>query len=479
VTTASLSIRASSAQLLRRILDQPDLVAAVQGLDAAVLGRLVDHIGLADAGELVGLATSEQLRQIFDEDLWRSERPGQAETFDGERFALWLEVLLETGEDFVARKLAELDEDLLTLAVHRNILVLNGDRLGVELGAWGSEAERRRVEKVLESSLSYELEEFLLVARDLNAWDPLLNALVTLERDHVALLRRILERCCHLASEYIEDNGSLYDVLTADEQLESDVGFEREKRREQEGYVPPQAASGFLLQAQKSQLAELLKERGDDAITRAYFRAYAPSVRSSSVAQKKSAAPASRASSCLQSVAQLMGLLREADLIPAAGPSQPLLAGSSPQLPQGQDEARVAASALDASPLLEALRFLEERGDTKSEERRRELTYLANVLIAGCPLPGRAFRPVEAAAAVPILTNLGFVRIFETETGRRVSQAGPRALAERLDEIGIIKCFRIGWHLLRNEEMPTVGGSLVKALHRLGVALEADPARRR
>ena len=86
-----------SAKLLTRILDQPDLVRSVRELPPQTFGKLIHHIGLEDAGELVALATTDQLRQIFDDDLWRSEKPGRDETFDAERFALWLEVMLEVG----------------------------------------------------------------------------------------------------------------------------------------------------------------------------------------------------------------------------------------------------------------------------------------------------------------------------------------------------------------------------------------------
>jgi len=115
--------------LLSRILDQPDLVAAVQALPARALGRLIDHVGLEDCGEIVALATTDQLRRIFDDDLWRTRRPGQDESFDADRFTLWLEVMLEAGEDFAAEKLAELPEDLVTLALARQVLVIKRQTL--------------------------------------------------------------------------------------------------------------------------------------------------------------------------------------------------------------------------------------------------------------------------------------------------------------------------------------------------------------
>lgn len=60
----------------------------------------------------MALATTEQLRQVFDEDLWASAGPGLDPTLDPQRFALWLEVMLEAGEAATAAQLAELPEEL-------------------------------------------------------------------------------------------------------------------------------------------------------------------------------------------------------------------------------------------------------------------------------------------------------------------------------------------------------------------------------
>ena len=84
-------------QLLMRILEEPALVSAIRSLPARVLGQLIGHLGLEDSGELIALASTDQLVQIMDNDLWQSERPGEDEAFDAERFSLWLEVMLEAG----------------------------------------------------------------------------------------------------------------------------------------------------------------------------------------------------------------------------------------------------------------------------------------------------------------------------------------------------------------------------------------------
>src|SRR3954462_4496692 len=95
----------TSTNLLLRILDRPGLVAAVRELPGAVLGQLIERIGLEDAGELVALASTPQLERVFDDDLWRAERAGGDETFRPERFALWLRVMFEAGDEAVVQRL--------------------------------------------------------------------------------------------------------------------------------------------------------------------------------------------------------------------------------------------------------------------------------------------------------------------------------------------------------------------------------------
>ena len=254
-----------STKLLMRILERPELVAAVRQLPGAVLGKLIDRIGLEDAGELVALASTAQLERVFDDDLWRVERVGGDETFRPERFAVWLRVMFEAGEGVLVQRLCELPQDLLALAIHRLVLVLDMDVLEEQLGWAGEEGEP--IERALESSVFEEWEELRVIARVPDAWDDVWNALVALDRDHHDLLREILEQCCAMSTEYISGQGGLYQVLTAEQRLDSDVAAARDDRRVAEGFISPADARAFL---------ELGRRGGGgderDPITRAYLR---------------------------------------------------------------------------------------------------------------------------------------------------------------------------------------------------------------
>jgi Family of unknown function (DUF6178) len=63
-------------QLLSRILEEPELVGMVRALPPRTLSTLIHHVGLEDSGELVALATTEQLKKIFDEESVAQRAPG-------------------------------------------------------------------------------------------------------------------------------------------------------------------------------------------------------------------------------------------------------------------------------------------------------------------------------------------------------------------------------------------------------------------
>jgi hypothetical protein len=165
--------------------------------------------------------------------------------------------MLEAGEEFAACKLAELPEDLVTLALHRNMLAINIEALAIAASTRSPEGDGL-TEKALESCLCEEIDEYRIISRNHAGWDSILAVLLALDRDHHDFLARVLEHCCHMATELIDDNGGLYQVLTSDETLESDVGAEREERRAEEGFIAPSGAASFLALARTTELASIV-----------------------------------------------------------------------------------------------------------------------------------------------------------------------------------------------------------------------------
>ncbi|MBN1654794.1 MAG: hypothetical protein JXA30_13565 [Deltaproteobacteria bacterium] len=423
----------TSHGLLDYILEQSELVDAVRRLEPLALMRLIEHVGLEDAGELAALATTEQLERVFDEDLWKSERPGIDERFDAERFGLWICILVEQGVAFAARKLSEIDEDLVTLGLCRHLLVIDIEQLAQRMTSEQRGIEDDQLDKVLESCLYHEFEQYRVISRDHATWDAILAWLVELNTHDYAALARLLDRCCDICSETIEENGGLYQVLTSDEMLEADVAAEREGRREREGYVAPSAALSFLKLARLTSLEEIEADCERDPITRAHFRE-----------AKSEPRPASRRSPGARGdAAQRRGLerlfdaLRAADVLPNAERPRALSANTS-----GKAE----------MVLTSALRAARERDGALYATRALELAYLANVLLSGCGTRLRSLRPAEAAEAALAVCNLGAERALE-----QASKGYPKDTAELLDFVrdsDLVKLFRVGFHLLCRKEPP-------------------------
>ena len=145
----------NTSELIRRVLDEPDLAPAIRSLPSLVLAKLIGHVGLEDAGPIIALASREQLQRVFDEDLWHNAKPGLPEVFDAGRFGLWLEVMLELGEDFTLRALESMESNFLVMAFSRLIWVLENEYLANHIRE-DEEDEGLFLEKILEANLGNE-----------------------------------------------------------------------------------------------------------------------------------------------------------------------------------------------------------------------------------------------------------------------------------------------------------------------------------
>lgn len=413
--------------LLRRILDEPDLPALVQALPALALGRIVQQVGLEDSSEILQFASPEQLSELIDHDSWQSSAPGEDETFDDRRFALWLEVMLECGEDWVADRLAAMSEDLVTLALQRQLLVLDTDQLAALLRGDGEELDL--AEKALDDCASEELDRYLLIARHPDGWDTLLNVLLALDKNHHDFLQRVLERCCQISYDYVEDSGGLYDVLNAEDLLESDVAGAREDRRAAQGYIAPSRAAHFLKLALSTPLSTWLTQ--EDSITRTYFRELAPTPR----AAGRSGAVTPMAAPRNPLLALLEAARDELDEAERKTTARRLGSGAAPNLP-------------DARAFRDAVQALGERDPALHARRLEELAYLSNVLIAGASLGGRPYRSHEAAEAALALCELGLDHVRSEG-----ALDAPPALA-MVTRHSAPQLFGAGWQLLHQAELP-------------------------
>src|SRR5215510_5446079 len=324
--------------LLDRILDTPSLERVVPRLRPDLLHRVIQTCGLEDCGEIVALATPEQLARIFDLDLWRAAQPGRDEQFDADRFGVWLEVLLESGAAAAAQKLAGMEVDLVIAGLAQHALVY--DRAAVtpfettdgELITFYADAI-----SVFDDGLTFDVGGYLVVARRADSWEAIVEVLTSLDAGHPDYFHQVMRGCRSLSNSGREVDG-LDTLLPEGDQVRFDLSVDRERRREKQGYVTPAQARAFLQMSRELHL-------GSDApptvnpLARAYFRAidrtsttdaHGASSASGLLAAASDVPPAKEDSA--EAVAAVFEALLDAGIL--AQPSRALLSGSEARAPR-------------------------------------------------------------------------------------------------------------------------------------------------
>src|SRR5262247_393447 len=258
--------------LLDRILNTPSIEHVIPRLRPDLLHRVIQTCGLEDCGEIVALATPEQLARIFDLDLWRAAKAGRDEQFDADRFGVWLEVLVESGAAPAAQKLAGMDVDLVIAGLAQHALVY--DRAAVtpyettdgELITFYADAI-----SVFDDGLTFDVGGYLLVAKRADSWEAIVEVLTSLDAERPDYFHQMMQGCRSLSNSGYEVDG-LDDLLPEGDQVMFDLAVDREQRREKQGYVTPAQARAFL---QMSRELRLWSDAMPSAnpLARAYFRA--------------------------------------------------------------------------------------------------------------------------------------------------------------------------------------------------------------
>jgi hypothetical protein len=433
---------AASATLLNQLITADDLVHAVRKLPTPIFNTLIRDIGVEDAGEIIALATTEQLVAAFDEDLFANAQPGEREEFDSARFLIWLEVLLEAGEDVAARRVGELSEDFVTLALSSAICVLKHDTLVERMRAWGEDG--LYAEKIIEGSHLEELDGYLLISRIHDGWDAVFSLVLALDRDHRGFLVRVLDRCADITDDYTHDPEDLITVLSCEESLADDVEAEREERRSALGYVEPRAARSFLSLARQPFTTDVAFD-GRDSVTRAYFRdrTTAPETLPREFDHRK----------------------RIAALLDENHPNAP-----SRSIPAPVNELDPVGAGHPS--IIAAMRLLNEFEPVSFSKRVEEMQYLSNVLIAGAGTSAhRRFRPVDAAEATLATVGLGAELVVHEQVARSTIDlsATPMELCRILGSCHADILFRKASSTLTEHHITTASLGFVSSYAELGV----------
>jgi hypothetical protein len=399
----------SSAKAIDRILETPGLAKAVQTLTPSELCALVRRVGLEDAGELVALATTEQLVHLFDDDLWHKPGPALEEQFDPDRFLLWLTALLEAGAPHAARVFIELPDDLATLALHRALIVFGHDELEARVRALGSEMRAKPIERALEDRPSLELDGYIVVGRQYQHWDALTALLAELDQHHRHYLQAQLDACVALTEQDVVQHGGVLRLLTAEETLQDDARAERDTRRSERGFVSVADAESFLSLVATTTLAAMqLTREAADPISTSFFRAWQPEASDARV--PASARPATER------------LLRLLGTTTPTAESTVFRADARPEL----------------LTIVAVLDEIAERWPLRHARLLSECAFLGNVLCAAGQYDGKEFRAAEAAQAVHATCNLGLA----------LAPAYGATMSASVVEVGMIWLFRLGFQAL-------------------------------
>ncbi|MBI3249388.1 MAG: hypothetical protein HYZ50_23040 [Deltaproteobacteria bacterium] len=121
LTTAEQIVRLEQVDAKTRrelILQSRNSVSLTRALSSEKLFYTLKEIGLADAVDLLALASPEQMRDMLDLDCWRKD------TLDERRVAAWLMLLDEAGSGKLAEWALHADIELLVLLVKRFLEVV-------------------------------------------------------------------------------------------------------------------------------------------------------------------------------------------------------------------------------------------------------------------------------------------------------------------------------------------------------------------
>ncbi|HEX6463323.1 MAG TPA: hypothetical protein VFZ98_02670, partial [Vicinamibacterales bacterium] len=287
--------------------------------------------------------------------------------------------LVDQGAAIAADKLASLDLDFVAAALTEQLFVFgHGWRLG-----------NRRID----FERTFDIGGYTIATNRSESWDACVHTLVALDAGHPDFLRRLLRECSLASMERLEIEMAPGDALDPRADQMSDVALDRERRRDQHGYVSPVEASAFLDAAARLSLA------GPDVPGR---------------------------DPLVESYARRTGAVRAKARRPGQD-ARALLPGHL-----GEGPARLAHISTH-------MRAAYERDPVAYAMRQGELGYLANALFEGCTFNSRRLAGAEAYEAAAAVTNLGL-------------ENWPRQWPPITDEFlvgqDLVTVFGVGWTIL-------------------------------
>jgi hypothetical protein len=281
---------------------------------------------------------------------------------------------------------------------------------------------------ILTHSISSDIGGYIVAARRNDSWNTIVGVLLALDEQHRDAFHRVMRGCRRLSNSTPELDG-FHDLMTDPDQARFDLAFDRERRREQLGYISAEQAHAFLQSSRQIRAGSLPPPH---PLFRTYFRpADEAEVQDVGDEQPDSA------------VAAVVDVLLDAGVIPER--SRALLGA-----------ARERAQPL--ARLQQHLQFLRDHDPAAHELRGQEMAFLANVLVAGGSVQGRPFTAREAFDAAVATCNLGL-------------ENWPQELQDDvLAEHDLASVFQVGWAVLYHDVCLLSSRQLLDVLGRLDIS---------
>lgn len=416
---------------LETILKNSSLAIQVQSLPLTAITKLIEHIGLEDAGPIIALTTTEQFKAIVDADMWAIMKSGTEESLSSERFLTWVEILSELGDKGAAEKLMELDDELLTAALADVLQVFDTEELS-SLNSLNGFSQGSNIEAHLKRSEYIDIDRYIIVFKNTQALSALSEILTSWSGiDHTHFCS-IIDRCVQVTLDQLAETDGLmpnYINTAKDDALDA-----RNNRRTEMGFVSRSDATSFLNLA-RDRLPLETTSSSNNPIFRSYLRQYKRDQQDSDMTFSLLSEP----------LIKLVEELHEPNVASSANTLVPIKQSQS----QGPD-----------SEFLNVLLKLQIQNPTFYESQLTEIAFLGNILLTGCSIEERALRASESVQITYTTCRLG-VEFILSQRDQEWSSSGAIGLIQSL---GCITLFETGWHLIFKKVSQSTLEKLVEKL---------------
>lgn len=417
---AKRRIDETRSRLLQTLQDNPALPVLLRKLQPTALAGLLDRVGLNDAGELMALAPTRNLLQALDESLWTSPAAGAADAFDATVLIEWLEAWNEIGDSFVADRLAAMSDDYRALCLSHLVTTRRHHTLAF-LAIPDDEVDVER--DTLQPSESCALYGPYMITPTKDEWDIVRTSLDALWTEQPECLLRTLGM--------LDGAESMLAAQEARKRLSIDIAHERERHRENLGYVTGPGAGAFLVFAATASIEELAALSAYDEETRRHLAAFGASHDAASPIHGPQDADSAEDDDSIEGDDPLQDDEVELDRLRTVLEREQLLISQDTLLLTDQQARRHSA-------LTQLLTELAAADQPAFERCARELAYLANVVLVGVRVKGAPLSEIEARDCAYATCDRGLELVREHDMAVQVDR-----------EPGLIRLFAIGWRTQR------------------------------